>query len=256
MIELWIKTSNGLNLKTYVDNPNQSLTAFIFCHGFPANSNFSFYPRMAEILAKDNLVCRFDFRGQGNSDGTFYDSSIKHEIEDLGHMIKYVKQNYNPQKIVLLTHSFGTIIAMLHLAEEDSSLVSALVSLSGEGDLTKAIDLEFNSNQLQDLREKGETQVFNWGARREELLGKQFLEEMKEYSTVEAAKKLTLPIMFFHGTKDESVPVSATTEMHSLVNGPKSLHLVTDASHNYDFFMKPQLIEDISTKILAWVKTV
>lgn len=255
MIELWVKTNNDLNLKTYIHNPSQGLTAFIFCHGFPADSNSMFYQRMAEILAKNSLVCRFDFRGQGKSDNTFYNSSITDEIEDLGYMVKYIKENYNPLKIVLLTHSFGSIIAMLYIAQEKDFLVSALVSLSGEGDLTKAIDLEFNANQMQELEEKGETQVFNWSSRKNELLGKQFLEEMRRYSSVEAAKNLTIPVLFIHGTEDESVPVSATKEMYSLVKGLKTLHLIDGASHTYNFFMEPALIMEISAKIESWLKT-
>ena len=253
MLELWVKTDDDFNLKTYIHNPAKNLTAFIFCHGFPACSNSSFYQRMSEIISKDSLVCRFDFRGQGKSDGTFFNSSITHKIEDLDNIIKYVKNNYHPKKVVILAHSFGAIIAMLQIVQECSTKSEGLV---GEGDLAKAIHLEFNDDQIQELEEKGETRIFNWSTRQKELISEQFLGEMRKYSSLEAAKKITIPVLFFHGTKDESIPVGATEEMYSLVNGEKAMHLITGASHTYNSFMDPSLIGKISITILNWIKTI
>lgn len=252
MRELWIQTEKGLKLKAFVYNTCKSPTAIIICHGFTGNCSTIFLPRIAEKLSENYLVCRFDFRGQGQSEGSFYDTCITLELEDLHRIVEYISLNYHPLNIVLLAHSFGAAIAVLYTIKNN---ISGLISLSGEGNLHKAISFEFNDNQLRDFEERGETLVFNWAVRRKEPLNKRFLEDMKYYSTLDAAKCLRVPVFFIHGTSDKVIPHTATEEMYSIVKAPKTLKLLPQVGHTYEFLTTSSVIDGIILDIKSWLKT-
>jgi uncharacterized protein len=250
MEELWVKC-NGARLKTYLHNKKKYNTSIIFCHGFTGDSSSVFFPKMAKSLAENFMICRFDFRGQGLSEGRFYDISISSELEDLDSVVKYIKEKYEPSHIILLGYSFGAAVGLLYAAKNN---LSGFISLSGEGNLIKAIDYEFNSKQLSEIEQNGETEVFNWGARRKDKLGKQFLEDMRKYSTPEAAKALRAsktPVIMFHGTVDKVIPYIASEEIANILG--LTLKSVDGASHSYNFISNPKLIDQVIESLKQWI---
>lgn len=251
MQHLKIETAEKQKLNTYIYGTENAQTAIIFCHGFSGNSSGLFKPQLAEELSHKYLVCRFDFRGQGNSDGKFHDTSITHELEDLDCVVAYVRRQYSPEKIVLLGHSFGAAVALLYASQNK---IDGLVSLSGEGDLEKAVIYEFTEKQLEDLRTRGETLVENWSEDGDEnLLGKQFLDDMLRYSTTDAAKKLQCPILFIHGKNDDVIPYDATEKMYKLVRSPKEIKLMENTDHTYNFFTNKPKTKEVFSNIKDWL---
>ena len=253
MQEIWIKNEQNLKLKTFIYNGKKGIPAIILCHGFSGNSSGTIAPYLSEKLSKDKLICRFDFSGQGQSEGKFYDSSITNEITDLAKVIEFLKENYEPNKIILLGHSFGAVIAMLYAAQNP---VDGLISVAGAGDLKKCIDLEFSEKNLNDFAEKGETEIINWSKKGElDLIGVQFLEEMKKYSTVEAAKEIVAPVLFLHGDKDDVVPLSATEEIYTLVKSPKEFKIIDGADHIFNCFKTKEKIDELIKYISEWMRS-
>ncbi len=56
------------------------------------------------------------------------------------------------------------------------------------------------------------------------------------YSTVEAMKNCTVPVLLIHGEKDSFVPVEMTYENYEACVTPKSLLIVSDAEHGMSFW--------------------
>ena len=251
--EIWIKTNNNLKLKSYIYNPKKELITIIMCHGFSGNSSGIFNPKFAEELSKKYLVCRFDFRGQGKSEGRFYNSSITIELEDLKNIISYIKKYYQPKKMILLGHSFGSLISILYISKNS---LDGLISLSGVSNNNKLINIEFNSQQLSELDKKGKIQIVNWSKNGElDLLGKQFLDDIKKYSILKAAKKIKIPTLIIHGKKDDIVPHSHSKELYQLIKGPKKLILIENADHLFNFFDEKNSKVDMVIKyIKIWLK--
>ena len=246
-----IETAGKEKISAYFYGEENRDTAVIFCHGFTGSSSGLYKPKLAEALADKYLVCRFDFRGHGDSEGKFYDSSITRELEDLDTVVKYLKKQYSPKKLILIGMSFGSAIVLLYSVDHD---VDGLISLSGGGDLEKSVTYEFTDKQLKDFEEKGETLVENWSKEgNDDLLGKQFLDDMRKYSTTDAAKKLRCPVLFIHGTNDTTIPHRATEEIYDLVQSDKEIQLMEDTDHNYNFFKDNPKIDELLSYMKDWL---
>lgn len=210
------------------------------------------FPKIAEELSKDYLVCRFDFRGQGDSDGDFYDSSISLELEDLDYVIRHIQSTYTPENIVLLGHSFGCAIAFLYAQNHP---IQGLISLSGEGDLEKAIAYEFSEEQMREFEDKGETRYENWThGGRMDLLGKQFLDDMRNFSTLDAAKAANYPVLYIHGTKDDVIPHRASEEMFVVTPSEKELILMEGADHTFNLFTEHPKGDEMLQHVHGWLR--
>lgn len=244
--------NNNESLQCFLYNEKNPNTVIIMCHGFSGSSSGIMFPKIAEELSQRFLVCRFDFRGQGESDGDFYTSSISRKLEDLDFIISHIKTQFNPQNIILLGHSFGCAIALLHAQKNP---VQGIISLSGEGDLQKAINYEFSKEQLQEFENKGETKYENWTYNgRMDLLGKQFLDDMKKYSTIQAVKNIKCPILYIHGTNDDVIPHSATEEMYNLTTSEKEIILMEGVDHMFNVFSKNPKVEDMISYVKNWLE--
>lgn len=251
MKQVKIETTGKYKLNTYIHGIENKQTAIILCHGFSWNSSWHFTPELAEELSDKYLVCRFDFRGQGNSEWNFYNTSITNELEDLDHIVKYIKKNYLPKKIILIGHSFGAAIALLYTS---LNKIDGLISLSWEWDLEKAITYEFTEQQLEDFKTKWETMVENWSKDgNKELLGKQFLDDLFKYSTVDAAKKLQCPVLFVHGKNDNIIPHSATENIYKLIKSPKEIKLIDNTDHIYNFFTDNPKTNELFLIVKDWL---
>ncbi len=251
-----IPSIDGSKLKVRVQNSNNSKIALILCHGFTGNGFGPFSDPLSDILSKKYLVCRFDFRGQGDSGGSFFDSSITRELEDLECIVQYIQQTYSPDKIILVGHSFGAAIAVLYAAEHHA--IAGVISISGEGDLKKDITIEFSPTQHEDFEKTGKTEVVNWSKEGKlDTLGRQFLDDMKIYSTLDAIKKLSCPIIFIHGSDDDVLPFERSEEMFSLAKSPKQLVKIEDADHCFNVYAeytkKPSKIKELADTMLTWL---
>ena len=246
----------------FIENGEKRLKAFVYCssnrravimcHGFSGNSSGIFGPELAQSLSNSNLVCRFDFSGQGESSGRFYDTSISTELADLDIIVRYVRETYTPQNIILLGHSFGAAIAILYATQHS---VDGVISLSGEGDLKKALDIEFSAKQQKELEEKGEVRFQNWSKEGDEdLLGRQFYDDMKRYNTLRAAREISGPVLYIHGKSDEEIPYSASEEMYRQGGKNRELAIVEDANHIYNWFSENKKITEMTKVINSWLE--
>ena len=65
-----------------------------------------------------------------------------------------------------------------------------------------------------------------------------------EYSTVEALKNATVPVLFIHGTADKFVPVEMTFENYAACASEKRLLLVPEAGHALSYIVDKEKYQD------------
>ena len=148
---------------------------------------------------------RFDFRGMGESDGLFEETTIGREVEDLG----LVLHQLGTAPVYLIGSSLGAMVSVL-TAQAQQSQVRGLVLIAP---------------------------AFDFFDRRRDYLGTDGLAEWREHGIVEAVDQYTgepyrlrydliadgvarqqavwdhgapCPVRIFHGTEDEAVPVGAS----------------------------------------------
>lgn len=67
---------------------------------------------------------------------------------------------------------------------------------------------------------------------------------LDDYSTVEALRETTVPVLLIHGTDDHFVPVEMTYENYKACASPKKLLIVPGADHGMSYFLEPERYED------------
>ena len=97
----------------YVDNP-----LVIMCYGLNgdrADIHRIAYNASIEFCEQGIACLRFDYRGQGVSDGDFIDTSMRSKVEDILNVINFIKGCYYNEtcKIILLGFSDGAKIVSL-----------------------------------------------------------------------------------------------------------------------------------------------
>ncbi|KAF2335677.1 alpha/beta fold hydrolase [Flavobacterium daemonense] len=113
---------NGQNLyiKTYGNEKNKPL---IFIHGGPSSNSTLFEATTAQNLADQGFyVIAYDRRGEGRSS----DPNAKFTYEEAFQDLNSIYEKYHLKKAVLLSHSFGGLVATLYTNKYPQN-VSALV---------------------------------------------------------------------------------------------------------------------------------
>lgn len=106
-----------------------SRTPFVFCHPFAEEKLWTHrtFVSFARILAqRGHAVLRFDYMGNGDSGGSFHESSLETNLSDLACAIDHVKAHTGSSNVNLLGLRFGAALAAL--AAEQRRDVAQLVA--------------------------------------------------------------------------------------------------------------------------------
>jgi exosortase A-associated hydrolase 2 len=124
-------TSGNSQLFAVVHEPvaTRAGEAFVFCHPLAEEKLWSHrvFVSFARRLAADgHLVLRFDYRGNGDSDGEFSEGSLTSIREDVGAAVAHVRRSRGVSKVSLLGLRAGATIASL-VAEDAAAQINRLI---------------------------------------------------------------------------------------------------------------------------------
>ncbi|WP_414837627.1 alpha/beta hydrolase family protein [Candidatus Nanosalina sp. VS9-1] len=165
-----------------------------FCHGYGSDKEGSYRKRAERASEEGFNAVRFDFRGNGESDGEFIDQSLSSRIADLEACIDF----FGPERIFLWGMSFGGKV-VLHANERFD--VEALILKS---------PVLFN-NEMEKFRsvvdEKGTYTHFG-----DKTIDERFFEDFDSYSFEEACEYVDMPVIIFHGGDDSTVHFESSAD--------------------------------------------
>lgn len=99
-----------------------SLPSFVFCHPFGEEKLWThrvFVAYARRLAAAGHTVLRFDYMGNGDSEGTFSDSSLETARADVRAAIDHVRRASGERAVSLLGLRLGATIASLVAEEAD-----------------------------------------------------------------------------------------------------------------------------------------
>lgn len=165
-----------------------------FCHGYGSDKEGSYEERAKRAVEEGYNAVRFDFRGNGESDGDFIDQSLSSRIADLEACINF----FEPEKIYLFGMSFGGKV-VLHATEDLE--VEALV-------LKSPVTYKSIMDKFREVvEEKGTYTHFG-----DKTIDERFFEDFDTYSFEEVTSGLDLPVAVFHGGADTTVHFENSAE--------------------------------------------
>ncbi|KAL1188060.1 hypothetical protein V5N11_009902 [Cardamine amara subsp. amara] len=221
----------------------------VLCHGFRSNKDNTILKNMTAALEKEGISAfRFDFSGNGESEGNFYYGNFNNEADDDLHMvIQYLCNTMNRVVPVILGHSKGGDVVLLY-ASKYGDTIRSVVNISGRFDLKKGIRL--GDDYMEKIREQGFIDAKEGKSCfrvTEESLMDRLNTDMHE-ACLKIGRKCK--VLTVHGSDDTVVPVEDAKEFAKIIPN-HNLEIVQGANHGYTKHQK-QLV----STAMEFIKTV
>ncbi len=200
----------------------------------------------ARLMASGFHVLRFDFSGNGQSEGAFIESSYSKYIVEMGIAADFMRAN-GVSWLGLAGHSMGAAISVL--AAKKIKGVQAVCTIAGRLTSTKNARILSDAQRLQ-LEETGRVSFVSRGRRLE--LDRRFLTDLLSHDMPQTVASFDMPLLIVHGTLDEIVPVDQAQKAHETCAFSRLL-LVPGADH---FFTGPDCREQVAQQIATWFVSV
>ncbi|KAK6147701.1 hypothetical protein DH2020_018613 [Rehmannia glutinosa] len=125
----------------------------VLCHGARSSKEDNIMVNLAVALENEGISAfRFDFSGNGESEGSFQSGNLSSEVEDLRAVVEYFI-GVNRLTVAVLGHSKGGCIVLLYASQYHD--IGAVVNVSGRYDLQRGFEERLGENFLERLKKDG-----------------------------------------------------------------------------------------------------
>jgi pimeloyl-ACP methyl ester carboxylesterase len=218
----------------------------LFVHGFKGFKDWGVFNKMAASFATKNFIfLKMNFSHNGttvDSPVDFVDleafghNNFTKELADLKDVIDYIhsgdfpiaKSEIDLDNIHLMGHSRGGGAVILKAREDDR--IRKVVTLAAINDLTT----RYPDAVLQQWKDKGVIFIDNARTGQQMPLYLQLYDDVTQnsdrFSIPDAVKEMSQPLLNFHGTADETLPISMAHEIKKW-KPDTELVIFDDANH-------------------------
>ncbi len=217
-----IKNQNGELLDTELHDAGRDDCLVILGHGVTGDKDRPLLFWLAKALQDHGYpTLRMSFSGNGNSEGSFQDSTVTKEISDLTAVLDQVGHG---KKIAYIGHSMGGAVGALTAARDER--INALISLAGMVHTAEFCDREFGDvtpDQGNMWDEDGCP------------LSQKYVDDMHAIDNVlDAAKGVKAPWLLLHGTADDVVFPRDSHDLIAVLQGTSELVEIENATHSFE----------------------
>jgi len=214
-----------------VEKPIQQY--LIFCHGFCGNKDErgnddenGLFQDAAEQFAEHGIVSiRYDWRGIGDSEGDFSNTTFKTHLRDLSNIIKWLKSTYNiDSRFTGLGFSLGATL-FIHL--NDPAIERYIFwspVFSPKRDMWPRYNVE---NVIIQLNANG---FYNKNGTH---LGEQFISNLNEIDTKNELQNFNHNVLIIHSKNDERINYNTTEQYRKWFKIKPSICYLDEASHSF-----------------------
>jgi uncharacterized protein len=235
--KVFFKTSDKLKLCGILLTSKQSLEkCIILCHGigYHKDEDENIFKNFAEKLFKLGFsVFRFDFRGQGESEGKSIDMTVMGEAEDLNSAVKFLREK-GFKEFGILSQSFAGG-AVSFFASSHKNIIKVLIIWNSVIDYEEMINPSlpwttkyWGKPAFERVEKFGFTEI---GSKKFKV-GKELMSEIKTLKPWEELLKLSIPALFVHGDKDNYVPVKDSIKYSQMMKNSQ-LKIIHGADHGF-----------------------
>ena len=228
--------------------PHGSDRLAVLCHGFLSNKNSHTNLALTErLLPRSIATFRFDFFGQGESEGPFERITVSLAVSqalaalDLMHSKSY-------RKLALVGSSFGGMVSLVVAAQRPE--VSCLALKCPVPSFPEMLNSEFGEEGMARWKETDTIPNVVPGGSGRIKLSYAFYEDSLRYCGYDAAKDVTAPTFIVQGAQDEYVSPRQILRLSESLGGPKCVAWLPDADHQ---FSKPEDFQTMTTLLSNWV---
>lgn len=247
--QIQFENDQGETLAGTLHRPEQGKASkgVVLGHCFTCTRHTGILRRIAgELVDRGFLTLRFDFSGNGQSQGDFTDSTYSKQVSEMRTAMSLTAER-GARWIALGGHSMGALIAFLTAVETGE--VAAVCTLAGR--LAGMNAAEFLSpQQRRELRETGEVPFRSRG--RELILTDRFFADAEQYDPIPALRDFRRPLLVVHGSEDEIIPVQEATRIHEIGGDNVTLEIIPGADH---MFGRTEDARKVARMVAGWFET-
>ena len=228
----------------------------ILCHGFLSNKHSTTNKVLTAKLVEQGIATfRFDFFGQGESEGPFERTTVGLALgQALAALDLVASKGFG--RIGLIGSSFGGLVAVLAAAQfrAAGATLACLGLKCPVPDFEEMLRLEFGPEGIAEWKRTGTIPDVTGGRDRVRLhFG--FFEDCAGHTGYDAAKSISVPTLIVQGDKDEYVPLHQSRRLLEAFQGEKRLQILPGVDHSFtkgeDFRTMTTLLVDWMTRHLA-----
>jgi len=229
------------------DGPTTRLA--VLCHGFLSSKNSMTNRTLTRLLNERGLATfRFDFFGQGASDGPFEEITTTLAVHQAQAALDLVTaRGYD--RIGLVGSSFGGLVAILTAAQRRD--LACLALKCPVVDFAEELRLTFEAEELGRWQATGTIPNIMGGQDRVSLRY-DFYEDCLRQIAYGPAERIIVPTLIVQGEEDECVPLHQSRRLLNALGGPKRLDLLPGADHQ---FTRGEDFRQMTTSISDWLFT-
>ncbi|KAJ4708661.1 Alpha/beta-Hydrolases superfamily protein [Melia azedarach] len=204
----------------------------ILCHGFRSTKEDAGMVNLAVALQNEGISAfRFDFAGNGESEGSFEYGNYWRETEDLHAVVQYF---CGANRVIgaILGHSKGGGIVLLYASKYHD--IHTVINLSGRYDMKGGIEDRLGKNSLERIKQDGYIDVKNTIGDVEYRVTEESLMDRLNTNMHEACLHIDKEcrVLTIHGDADAVIPVEDAHKFDKIIPNHK-LHIVKGANHGY-----------------------
>ncbi|MEO8047271.1 MAG: alpha/beta fold hydrolase [Nitrospirota bacterium] len=238
----------GHNVAAVLSTPNRPTTGLaLLCHGFLSGKDSTTNRTLTRLLNEQELATfRFDFFGQGDSDGPFEELTTTLAVHQTQAALDLVAaRGYD--RIGLVGSSFGGLVAILTAAQRRD--IACLALKCPVVDFPEELRITFGLEGLAQWQATDTIPNMMGGSDRVRLRYG-FYEDCLKQIAYGPAEHITAPTLIVQGEQDECVPLHQSRRLHDSLGGVKRLELLPDADHQ---FTRKEDFHRMTTSISNWL---
>ena len=190
-------------------------------------------------------VLRFDFSGNGQSEGSFSESVYSKQISDMKIAASFMTAE-GVSWFGLAGHSMGAMVALLAATEMDN--VRAVCTLASKASALHSTYF-LNESQLHELKNTGRVHFVSRGRNLE--LTDDFFADAAKYELSKVLPSLVQPWLIVHGDRDEIIPVRDAYRLQQYKPEDTELQIISDADH---MFSQDVHRQEVTELVVRWFK--
>jgi pimeloyl-ACP methyl ester carboxylesterase len=242
--------SHGHRIAAILSVPDVPTTRLaVLCHGFLSGKNSTTNKTLTRLLNERGIATfRFDFFGQGDSDGPFEEITTTLAVHQAKAALDLVTaRGYD--RIGLVGSSFGGLVAILTAAQRGD--IACLALKCPVVDFAEELRLTFGPEELARWQATDTIQNIMGGPDRVRLRYT-FYEDCLRQIAYGPAEHITVPTLIVQGERDECVPLHQSRQLRDALRGPKRLDLLPSADHQ---FSRGEDFHQMTSSISSWLVT-
>ncbi len=224
----------------------------VLCHGFLSSKTSSTNNVLTRLLVSHGIsTFRFDFFGQGESDGPFEQITTTKGVEQASTAIDLMRQK-GYRHVGLMGSSFGGLVSILTAAQRTD--LDCLALKCPVVDFAEELRLEFGDDGIAQWKASDTIPDILGGPDRVKLRYAFYEDCLRQIAYI-PARSIMAPTVIVQGDQDEHVPLHQSRRLYEALRVKKHLEMVPGADHQFtksqDFTRMTQVIADWLTQHLT-----